>query len=175
VLKNRGLKRLVDKNLTNNHTHDFIPLSEVYKIAIMYRKSKLNTIDLNLLLDSLKEVDKDPTVLEFVNKIDKDTLQSPQLYARTISYKDFGLFGDKPSEKIKKFTNISFDYLFCLNTSPFLPFENILSASKAKCRVGIAHPNNKRYYEIAVQLTGNESLQEISKELLRCLKMIKRY
>ncbi|WP_028980975.1 DUF6913 domain-containing protein [Sporocytophaga myxococcoides] len=87
-----------------------------------------------------------------------------------ISFSEIKWNGTYRDEKINNFIKTEFDYLYSINISPFLPFENILSASKAKCRFGIFSENNKNILEVMAELKKGEGIEALIRLMEVCTK-----
>ena len=100
--------------------------------------------------------------------------QAPKLSIKynAFSKKDFNWVGRCKQEGLKKFIKTDFDYLFSLNTSPFLPFDNILAQSKAKCRVGVFDDKRTDYFELMVQPSKKTDLNAVTEQMIRYTKLI---
>lgn len=66
--------------------------------------------------------------------------------------------GSLRSEKVKKFIDTDFDYLFCIDINPSTVFENILIKSKAKCRIGKYASDKTKYFELMIKIGDNEDI-----------------
>ncbi len=85
-------------------------------------------------------------------------VQVQHLPFESFSNKDLGFWGNFNKQSIDKFSNTTFDFLFCLDKIPGKIIKNLLAKSKAKCRVGIcddfeAYQNT---FELIVQ-TANDT------------------
>ena len=88
-------------------------------------------------------------------------------------HSDFNWIGTITSEKIDKFINNSFDYLFMLNEDCHFLNEYILASSKAKCRVGLNNENNQRLFELMFDNSKKESIDKFYKTVKGYLDKIK--
>lgn len=172
MLKKIGLKRSRDRYLKIPVQRDFIEFKDAKTAGILFIGDFSKNGVLQNFVKELNQNKIETKLFEFRPKVDSKSSLAQS--ANVFTYKDFGTFGTEMSEKVKKFTNSSFDYLFCLNTSPFLPFENILSQSKAKCRVGVLHEENSKCFELAIGVENNKDLSLIANEMLRYVKIIRK-
>ncbi|MFL5729412.1 MAG: DUF6913 domain-containing protein [Cytophagaceae bacterium] len=74
--------------------------------------------------------------------------------------------GDFKQEKVNKFTKTEFDYLYCINISPFLPYENILLRSQAKFRIGYHFKNKRKLFELMIDLKPEEKIDVLVRSMM---------
>jgi hypothetical protein len=122
------------------------------------------------LVSELKSYGKDVTIL-YYNSSKSQRLR--EIDCVVFNRKDFKWNGKIKSEILKKFVKTDFDFLFSLNTSPFLPFENILARSVAKCRVGQFTEKQSEYYELMIHTAKENDTKELAQQMLYYSKMIK--
>lgn len=166
-----GLKRNTNKNSLSERERAMIPLDKAKSVGIL-------VVDLN---ETRKAIDFLKTELgEYKIKVSLIALNnnkekiSGHVIEHEIGKKDFSWMGKDKTEAVKKIEKSPFDYLFCLNTSTTLPFENILSRSIARCRVGVLHENiNSSVYDLVVDPGEKNDWLSVSKEILSCIKMLK--
>ncbi len=89
------------------------------------------------------------------------------LYTKDIDWK-----GDFKSDAVNKFIKTEFDYLYSINISPILPFENILLKSKAKFRIGPYLKSEKTLFELMISLRNGENINELLANMLEFSKKI---
>jgi len=122
-----------------------------------------------LFNDSL--VDQAPAINRFVEQLQHEGkrvraltyFERPRSNPYTFKFdyftkKELTPLGSIRNEKVDQFTNFSFDYLFCINQEPFLPFETILLKSRAKFRVGTYVPGEEKFFEVMVKSAGDAPL-----------------
>lgn len=170
MLKNAGQSYSIKKALKQKSKREFINLDKAKTAGILISNLKNDHKSLELLTKALKEKGLKTTVLSFLK--DKEVFNY-NLSNVPFSNKDINWLGQIKSQEIKNFINSPFDYLICLNTSPFLPFENILAHSKAKCRVGIQHSENSNCYEVSIGLSDVNNSIKLPSEIMKYLEMIK--
>lgn len=169
MLRNIGLfiiKRLAIKKPQLRIT---IPFAQAKRIGIIVDNIDKNTKVINQFVENLVQQGKTVEVLGYTNP-----KQVPKLNIKynAFSKKDFSWVGACKQDVLKKFVKTDFDYLFSLNTSPFLPFDNILAQSKAKCRVGVFNDKRTEYFELMVQPTKKEDLNSVTEQMIRYTKLI---
>lgn len=75
--------------------------------------------------------------------------------------KDISFWGILQSTDALKFSDTSFDFLYCVDEDPNVMVLNLLARSKAKCRIGKYKEENKPYYELMIESkNGVKSLIE---------------
>jgi hypothetical protein len=84
--------------------------------------------------------------------------------------KDISFWGSLTSHDALAFSNLPFDFLYCLDEEPNAIVLNLLARSKAKCRVGKYKTGNEDFFELMiVSRNGTKTLIEgelrYSKEL----------
>lgn len=70
--------------------------------------------------------------------------------------KEISWNGSFKNQKINNFIKTEYDYLYSINNSPFLPFENIIARSHAKCRIGRYIKNRNTIFELMIDLKPEE-------------------
>jgi len=87
-------------------------------------------------------------------------VQIKHLPFESFSKKDVTFWGKFLNESINQFSQISFDFLICLDEHPGVIIQNILAKSKAKCRVGVW--NNleleNKMFELIIQTSKETNL-----------------
>jgi len=96
----------------------------------------------------LKEDGKQVKVLAYERDVQVKHLPFP-----SFTKKDVSFWGNFTNQSIQSFSDISFDFLICLNSNPGVIIQNLLAKSKAKCRVGICNDfeNYNKLFELIVQ------------------------
>lgn len=123
------------------------------------------------LLFSVEDKSKHELVKEFARKLEHDGKK-----VQVISYlpkqkenydflfdfftlKDISIWGNLESETALRFSETSFDYLYCLDLEPNPFVLNILARSKAKCRAGIFAEAMQPFFELMIDCrTGVKGL-----------------
>lgn len=170
MFKNLGQSYSKKKHLKKKGNRSFVEIASAKTAGILINNLKKNHLVLETLVKNLVDYGIKPIVLTY---LEKNEPFNSKLCDLALSKKDFNWLGQIHKAEIKKFINSPFDYLICLNTSPFLPFENILAQSNSKCRVGIRHPENANCYELTIGIEGEKNIAKSSQEIVRYLKMIK--
>lgn len=146
-----------------------IPFTEAKNIGVIVDDLEKSMKALDSLVKELEKEGKKVEVIGFTKQKEIPKL-NPNYKAFRI--KDFNWLGKIKREDLKKFIKTDFDYLFSLNTSSFLPFENILAQSCAKCRVGVYNQKKEGLFELMVQPTKKDDLNAITQQMIRYTKLL---
>lgn len=82
------------------------------------------------------------------------------------SEKDLTLAGEVKSDAVGRFISTDFDYLFCLNQTPFLPFDFVLAQSKARFRVGLYQEEKPGFFELMISPVAGQELDSLLTQML---------
>jgi len=167
MFKNLTL-RLRNKSALKNNPRQFMstPFAHAKKIGVLVEDFSKNKNEVFPLLEKLKAEGKKVDIINFINH--SDIVQGEHI--RNISKKSIDWKGKIKDDFVEKFLKTEYDYLFSLHTSSFLPFENILARSKAKCRVGQYIENKKAFLDIMIHPNKEESLKQRTTQMLEITK-----
>ena len=85
--------------------------------------------------------------------------------------RDLSFWGNITSSIAEKFTEIPFDFLYCLDTVPNPLILNLVAKSKAKCRVGKYWEKEQGYFEMMIESQdGIKALIETMYKYTRTIK-----
>lgn len=161
------------KHTTNRKTVSF---TKANKIGILIEDIPQNNKIINKFVAEFEEAGKSVEVLCYTKgkNIKKGKTQKSKYKFKHhfITSKDIRWNGKFKSKLIDKFIKTDFDYLFSLNTSPFLPFENILIKSQAKCRIGSFHHKKENYYEFMIHDSNRKNLSSLTEQMIFFTKKI---
>lgn len=146
-----------------------IPFVEAKKIGVIVDDFEKSMKALDSLVKELENEGKKVEVIGFTKQKELPKLKPNY---KALHRKDFNWLGKIKREDLKKFIKTDFDYLFSLNTSSFLPFENILAQSCAKCRVGVYNQKKEGFFELMVQPTKKDDLNAITQQMIRYTKLL---
>ncbi len=145
-----------------------VPFSQASKIGILIKDIPQEAKIINKFITEFTKEGKQVDILCYSNKSKKKQEESKKNYKfnySPITSRDIKWNGKFKSKKINNFIKTDYDYLFSLNTSPFLPFENILVKSKAKCRIGCFQKKKESYYEFMIH-DGKKSLKSLVEQMI---------
>ncbi|MEN7549214.1 hypothetical protein AAG747_14920 [Rapidithrix thailandica] len=123
---------------------------------------------INQFVQGLKRDGKKVETLTFFDRTEDSPYDFPFNF---FTEKDISNFGVFTSSKIHNFIEKKFDYLFCINLDEFEPFDLILSASKAKCRIGKYDEQRAQLFELMIQVEGN-SIKQLIEQIQHYTKAI---
>jgi hypothetical protein len=119
------------------------------------------------ILFSVEDRKKHDEVKEFIHKLQQDgkkvqvleflpeKKENPEFMFDFFSVKDISFWGQIESTKTLKFSDTSFDYLFCLDTKLNPMISYVLARSKSKCRVGKFSENVQPLFEFMIDSNGS--------------------
>lgn len=119
------------------------------------------------ILFSVEDKKKHDEVKEFIQKLQQDgkkvqvleflpeKKENPEFMFDFFTIKDISFWGKIESPKTLKFSDTSFDYLFCLDTKLNPMISYILARSKSKCRVGKYDETVKPLFELMIDSNGS--------------------
>ncbi|WMJ73839.1 hypothetical protein RCC89_11800 [Cytophagaceae bacterium ABcell3] len=163
-LKNFLAKR---QNKTRRHT---VKWEEATQIGVLVDNPDGSQIKaVNKFIEELRSEKKE---VEVICRIEKSYLRNYSFDFIQVSSSSLDWKGTFKDIRINNFTKKKFDYLYSINNSPFLPFENILVSSKANFRIGINNGRNLDLFEIAIQPHEHEKLGDILNKMLTISKKL---
>lgn len=119
------------------------------------------------ILFSVEDRRKHDDVKEFVQKLQQDgkkvqvleflpeKKENYEFMFDFFTLKDISFWGKIESSKTLKFSDTSFDYLFCLDTKLNPMVSYVLARSKSKCRVGKYFEDAKSLFEFMIDSNGS--------------------
>ena len=118
------------------------------------------------ILFSVEDRRKHDEVKDFVQKLQQDgkkvqvleflpeKKENYEFMFDFFTLKDISFWGKIESAKTLKFSDTSFDYLFCLDTKLNPMISYVLARSKSKCRVGKYFENGEQLFEFMIDSNG---------------------
>ena len=87
-------------------------------------------------------------------------VQVKHLPFESFTKKDLSFWGNFTNQSVHNFSEISFDFLICLDHNPGDIIRNLLAKSKAKCRVGICddYESHHRLFEMFIQSSNDSNM-----------------
>ncbi len=133
-----------------------VSYAQAQRIGVVFSNDTPEKITLVEQLKSQLQADgKQVKVLAYDRNV-----QVQHLPFESFSNSDLNFWGNYVKQSINKFSDTSFDFLFCLDKNPSSIITNLLAKSKAKCRIGICE-NFEAYqntFELIVQTTKNSNI-----------------
>lgn len=112
----------------------------------------------DLIKDMVKHFEQDGKkvqVLEFLPK----KKENYEFLFDFFTIENLTFWGNINSDQALKFSNIPFDYLFCVDSQSNPLLLNLLARSKAHCRVGKYHEQESSFFELMIEeKNGTRSL-----------------
>lgn len=155
--------------LKQENGRNTIPFNKAKKIGVIVDDLDANGRAVSKFVDELEKEGKKVEVIGFTKTKEISGLKPNY---KALRVKDFNWLGKIKREDLKKFIKTDFDYLFSLNTSSFLPFENILAQSRAKCRVGVYNQKKEGFFELMVQPKKKDDLVAVTQQMIRYTKLL---
>lgn len=107
--------------------------------------------DVKEFIQKLQQDGKKVQVLEFL----PEKKENPEFMFDFFTIKDITFWGKIESAKSLKFSDTSFDYLFCLDTKLNPMISYVLARSKSKCRVGKYDETAEPLFELMIDSNGS--------------------
>nr|WP_123663517.1 hypothetical protein [Candidatus Cardinium hertigii] len=109
----------------------------------------------------LKNLDKKVIVVCYTTEKDRVYPSSSLLYA--FGHEAITAFGKIKNDRIQKFIDVSFDYLFHVDmeTNPVLDY--IIAHNRAKCRVGHFDPMRRSLFEVMVKVRRTIPIEDMKR------------
>lgn len=128
-----------------------IPYKQALTVGVLFTvEDKKKHDDIKEFLHKLEHDGKKVEVLEYL-PVKKENYE---FMFDFFTVKDISFWGKIESEKTLKFADTPFDYLFCMDTDRNPMVLYLLARSKAKCRVGRFHDQEKSFFELMIDSTG---------------------
>lgn len=153
----RIFTRFLFKNIIIERSN--IGLTKAVTIGVLYTYEEPAKHEvMQRFIRDLKNLDKKVSVLCYTTGKDGVHQSSHLLYA--FGHKAISIFGKVDSDRVKKFIETSFDYLFHvdLDSNPVLDY--IVAKNKAKCRVGHFDPLRRNLFEVMVKVSRTRPIED---------------
>jgi hypothetical protein len=149
-------------NFLKIRTGNQLKKNKVTRISTPYKQAATVGI-----LFSVEDKKKHDDIKEFIHKLEHDgkkiqvleylpsKKENYEFMFDFFTIKDISFWGKFESEKPLKFSDTSFDYLFCLDMEPNPMLLYLLARSKSKCRVGRFHDEEKPFFEMMIDCNGS--------------------
>jgi hypothetical protein len=152
-MKINFLKIRTGNQLTKNKTtRATTPYRQASTVGVLFSvEDKKTHDDIKEFIRKLEHDGKKVQVLEYLPQ-KKDNYE---FMFDFFTLNDISFWGKIESEKTLKFSDTSFDYLFCIDTAPNPMLLYLLARSKSKCRVGRFHDEDKSFFEMMIDSNGD--------------------
>lgn len=171
MLKKIILNNSTKKNLRISKDRQFVDLTDADTAALLIDEVQRNLSAIHYLKDQLAKDHVTLDVFGFYQRKEKLKIDRSITELKT---SDFNWLGKDKTNRLLKLEETKYDYLFCFQSAENLIFENILSKSNARCRIGGSNVlNDKGLLDLVVSVKNEKDQLNTAKEALRYLKMIK--
>lgn len=154
------------------HQHSTPNYSNAKKIGILfYIRNEQHSKTLNDFVKKLKDEGKNVRLLTF---FDREGSSPYDFQFDFFNKKEVSSLGKIKSAKVDRFIQEEFDYLYCINTEHFPPFDTIMIQSKAKCRFGKYFKEPERQcFEMMILLNDYEQEDKLIEQMWHYSQEIK--
>lgn len=168
VLKKAIIRYKTRDNIKSRSLRQSVTYDQSKTIAICYSDQfgKLDTLE--RLIHQLQLDGKQVSRMVFCHYPKKGCTSHPYFTSKNISF-----YGQIKKEEVSSFLQENYDFALCFDESNHYIINYIFSLIRAKCRVGVMHPDRKNLFELMV--IADKKGADLSNEVLRYLKMIKTY
>lgn len=140
-----------------------IPYDQAKSIGLLFDDVEADFPAINKFVKRLTDEGKKVRALTYFDRMQSSGYDFPFDY---FTRDQVSTMGNLTSEKVGRFLDFEFDYLFCIQRHSFLPFDFILLHSKAKFRIGMYLETNADYFELMIRPLPEHSLEETLSQLL---------
>ncbi len=143
---------------------DNVGLSKAETIGVLYcyeTPAKHETVQ--RFIRALKNLDKKVNVLCYTTP--KDCMHPSSNLLYSFGHEAITLLGSINSDRVQKFIDTSFDYLFHADIVSNPTLDYIVAKSQSKCRVGCFDRLRKHLFEVMVKVQATEQPLEDTKRL----------
>lgn len=145
-----------------------VGLNKATTIGVLYSyESPAKHEAVQRFIRDLKNLDKNVSVLCYTAR--KDRIYPTSYLRYAFGHKAITILGKVKSDRIKKFTETSFDYLFHLDLTTNPVLDCLVAKHQAKCRVGHFDPTRKNLFEVMVKVnrtTPSEDIKRLASQML---------
>ncbi len=160
----------------------FTSKNDVKRFTLNYSKAKnvgilfdiKNEDQYTILNDFVSMLRGDGKHVELLTYFDFDKMHSNPFSFQFdfFTKKDINVLGSIHSYQVDNFVEQDFDYLYCIFLEPFLPFDNILLRSKAKCRIGKYFENKEDFFELMIHLPETAVIDDLIDQMFTYTKKL---
>ena len=148
------------KNIAADHWN--VGLTKAITIGVLYSYEAPEKHEIiQRFIRDLKNLDKKVSVLCYTTEKDRIHSSSNLLYA--FGHEAVTVFGNITNQRVEKFLNTSFDYLFHvdIDSNPILDY--LIAHNHSKCRVGNFDPMRRSLFEVMVKVTQTMAMEDIKR------------
>lgn len=164
ILRSSTRSLLAKKKLTHTST----PYSEAIHIGILFTvEDRQKHEHIKELIKSLERDGKKVTALCFL----PDNRENYEFKFNYYTKADVSFWGNLTSSDALNFSDVAFDFLYCLDQQPNIFILNVIARSKAKCRIGPNFSEGKSYFEMMIE--SNFDIKDLIDGVYRYSKQLR--
>jgi len=131
----------------NKAVRSNLPYTQASTVGILFSvEDKKKHDEIKALVHKLEHDGKKVDIISFL----PNKKENYEFLFDFFTIKEVSFFGQITSSHAIKFSETSFDYLFCLDAEPNPMILNLLARSKAKCRVGKFQEESTPFFELMI-------------------------
>jgi hypothetical protein len=147
-----------------------IPYAQARQVGILFMNEREEDYAaINKFVEKLAREGKKVTALTYFERLQSNRYD---FIFDHFTKEQISATGVIQSDKVERFIETDFDYLFCINKYSFLPFDYILLRSKAKCRIGMYLEEKPDCFELMIKPKPEDTLESLIDQLLKYLKAL---
>lgn len=145
-----------------------LPYQQALSVGILFSvEDKLKHDEIKEFIRHLEHDGKQVKVISFLPK-NKDNYE---FMFDFFTEKDLSFWGNINSTTALNFTELPFDFLYYIDTTPNPMLMNLIARSKAKCRVGKFWEDKESFFEMMIQSNnGHKTLIETMYRYTKALR-----
>lgn len=141
---------------TNKALRSSLPYKQALSIGIVFTVEDRHKHD--EIKDFIKKLERDGKHVKVMSFLPKHTDNYEFLFD-FFTEKDVNFWGNITSDSTNRFSEVTFDFLFYLDTIPNPLILNLIAKSKARCRVGKFWEKSEAFFEFMIETkNGTRSL-----------------
>jgi hypothetical protein len=148
----------------NTVAREMVTYSHAKNIGLLFRGEENEYQAFNLLVKRLTNEGKQVKALTYFEQMQSTGYDFNFDY---FTKEQISATGTIKSEKVSRFIENRFDYLFCILRQSFLPFDYILLQSKARYRIGLSGEEKPECFEFMMKPQPEQLLSEAIDQLLQ--------
>lgn len=147
-----------------------VPYSQARQVGILFMNEREEDYAaINKFVQKLTREGKKITALTYFEHTQSNGYD---FYFDSFTKEQISATGVITSDKVERFIESDFDYVFCINKHSFLPFDYILLRSKAKCRIGMYLEEKPECFELMIKPKPEDTLESLLDQLLKYLQAL---
>lgn len=148
----------------NTVARKMVPYSEAKQIGLLFKGEENDYQVINHFVKRLTAEGKQIKGLTFFDQVQSTGYDFNFDY---FTGEQISSTGNITSEKVNRFIETRFDYVFCICRYSFLPFDYILLQSRARYRIGMYQDEKPECFEFMLKPQPNQPFSEAIDQLLQ--------